>query len=359
MKNLIALLASLFFSILLLEGFLHLYNPFAPRIQGDQIVLPANKVYDIENQQLSRLAPHILHTKNSLGFRGPEPADALSELTSLICIGGSTTECFYIRDGQDWPAQLYERLKDSIPNLWINNAGLDGHSTWGHRLLLEQHVFKMKPKYLLMLCGINDLGRSDISDYDTRQIRKKEEPGAGIREWIIRHSQILSTIRTIRLGLKAQKQGVNHSDLKLSEFPALHQEQAARDSALASQLPLISQYGQRLDGIMKATKANGIQLILMTQPMLWGNTSDPVTGQFLGDYEITPGMSSGLRWELLQAYNQKAVEVALQNQVPVIPLADSLEKSTQYFYDEIHFTPEGCTRISEIIAPSLKTIMQP
>lgn len=359
MKNLIALLASLAFSILLLEGFLHIYNPFAPRIQGDQIVLPVNKVYDIENQQLSRLAPHIVHTKNSLGFRGPEPAGTISDLTSLICIGGSTTECFYIGDGEDWPARLYERLKDSIPNLWINNAGLDGHSTWGHRLLLEQHVFQMKPKYLLMLCGINDLGRSDISDYDTRQLRKADEPASGFREWIIRHSQILSTIRTIRMGLKAQKQGVNHSDLKLSELPTLHQEQAARDSALASQQTLITQYGQRLDGIMKATKANGIQLILMTQPMLWGNTADPVTGQFLGDYEITPEMSSSLRWELLQAYNQKAVEVALQNQVPVIPLADSLEKSTRYFYDEIHFTPEGCTRISEIIAPRLKTIIQP
>jgi hypothetical protein len=81
---------------------------------------------------LEGLEARIVHRKNSLGFRGPElPAD-YAERLSIIAVGGSTTECFYIPDGKTWPDLPADSLGGNFSGLWLDNAGLDGHSTWGH-----------------------------------------------------------------------------------------------------------------------------------------------------------------------------------------------------------------------------------
>src|SRR4051812_14674097 len=105
-KNLLAVGFGLFAALLLAEGVLRIYNPFAVRIKGDRIMLPVNQKYVWPNKHLPQLDDTIHHSKNSLGFRGPEkPANFDSALT-IITIGGSTTECAYLSDGHDWPAVL-------------------------------------------------------------------------------------------------------------------------------------------------------------------------------------------------------------------------------------------------------------
>lgn len=357
-KNVFALLISLVVSVLLLEGFLHIYNPFAPRIQGNQIVLPQNRVYHIHNDKLKRLPPEIVHTKNKLGFRGENPPSEQENILSIICVGGSTTECYYLNDGQDWPAQLQKKLSGTRPNVWINNAGLDGHSTWGHSLLLQQHVFKLHPQAILMLCGVNDIGRTDISEYDLKQIKKEEEAPLSFKESLLRNSQILNTIRTIRMGLKAQQHGVNHSDLDLSSLDTLNLSTEKLDSARQSHKQMISAYGKRLELIIKDCQAHKTPLILMTQPMLWGNAIDPTTKVYLGNIKLEDNLNSLMRWEIMEAYNTKLREVAEIYKVPVIDLAQKLEKNYDYFYDEIHFTPNGSNRIAEIIQSEIQQYLQ-
>jgi len=357
-KNIIALAFSLVVSIALLEIFLNIYNPFAPRIQGDQIILPVNKIYNIENDKLSRLDKNIIHTKNGLGFRGPEAPANLSEIPSLLCVGGSTTECYYLNDQYDWPAQLFTQLKDSISGLWINNAGLDGHSTWGHHLLLNQHIFKLKPRYILMLCGVNDLGRNDISEYDLKPVTKEDSYTPGIREWIIRKSQILSTTRTIKMSLNAQKQGVSHENLILKEQEILEIPVERGDSILSHHYPMIEAYGKRLEGIMEACKKNQINLILLTQPMLWGDVQDSLTGVYLGNLKLNDSINSNLKWKIMESYNERAKNIALQQNIPVIDLANLLEKNSLYYYDGIHFTNEGSQRIATLISPGIKSIIR-
>jgi lysophospholipase L1-like esterase len=336
-KNIIVLGISLIFSILILEIFLHIYNPIAPRIQGNKIILPINKVYSIRNDKLSRLDKEITHTRNGLGFRGNEPPEDLNSIPSIICIGGSTTECYYLNDGQDWPAQVFNSLKDSIPNLWINNAGLDGHSTWGHSILLKQHIFKLKPRFVLMLCGINDVGREDISDYDTRQIKQDDNSVPSIRDWFIGTSQILTTIRTIRMSMQASKQGVSHTDLDLNDLEKIEVAEYQIDSIISSHKKLVDLYGNRLENIINDCKNNQIQLILMTQPMLWGNGIDPRTGLELSNLKINDYLNSKIQWQLMEIYNVKAKMIAEKFEIPVIDLANKLEKNSEYLrWDPFH-----------------------
>jgi lysophospholipase L1-like esterase len=231
----------------------------------------------------------------------------------------------------------------------VNNAGLDGHSTWGHQLLLEQYILKLKPRYVLILAGINDVGREDIGYYDQKQKRPEPAPVRGIKDFIKQKSQIYNTIHTIQMGLKAIQKGVGHSDMDLKTLSKIQNSNTQIDSAVLSHRTLVEKYTERMGNIIKTCRENGIIPILITQPMLWGDTTDPITGVYLGDIEMTQESNSLMRWKIMEAYNHALKTLGNEQQVEVIDLANLLEKSSLYFYDEIHFTSEGSMTVARII----------
>src|SRR5438552_7656791 len=128
-----------------LEIGLRIYNPFPFRVRGDRIVLPVHQRYTIAHTGAARLDPVTHVTKNSLGFRGPEPPRDWSRRVTLLTIGGSTTECLFLSDGKTWTDALARRLASVRPDAWVNNAGLDGQSTYGHLTLLRSFVVALQP----------------------------------------------------------------------------------------------------------------------------------------------------------------------------------------------------------------------
>lgn len=133
-------------SFVLIEAGLRIFNPVEMRLRGDQVHLPFFKHYEIKVNAGGKLDPVITHTRNSLGFRGQGlPKDWSSRLT-ILAIGGSTTENFYISDGNTWPELLGGHLKKAFDGVWINNAGLLGHSTYGHIHLVRQYVDRTSPQ---------------------------------------------------------------------------------------------------------------------------------------------------------------------------------------------------------------------
>src|SRR5919199_1131083 len=87
-----------FLALLLLEVLLQIHNPLQARIKGNRIVLTTNKTYHIKNDIIKGLDPEITVTRNSLGFRGPNPPKDLDKYLSVVTIGGSTTQCFFLSD---------------------------------------------------------------------------------------------------------------------------------------------------------------------------------------------------------------------------------------------------------------------
>ena len=151
---------------LLLEIVLRIYNPFHFRIKGDHIVLPVNKSFTVYNNDIPVLDKKIIHTKNNIGFRGPEKPDSLSKYLSVITVGGSTTECPYIADGKTWSDYLYRALQAEFEPCWLNNAGIAGHSTFGNIAMLQDQVSALHPKVVLFLVGVNDIERTDLNASD-------------------------------------------------------------------------------------------------------------------------------------------------------------------------------------------------
>ena len=110
-KNIGALLIGFLFAIAILEVFFSLYNPFGFRQKGDKIVLPSDYKITYDNRTIEGLDSIIIHTKNSLGFRGLEIPKDTNNWLSIISVGGSTTECFYISDEKDWGCVVRKKIK--------------------------------------------------------------------------------------------------------------------------------------------------------------------------------------------------------------------------------------------------------
>ena len=161
-----------------LEVTLRVHNPFETRVIGDKIVLPANRTYEYKNDLSEKLDRKITHIKNSLGFRGDEPPVDFNFALTVVTVGGSTTESIYISDGETWSDTLSLRLAESFRDTWLNNAGLDGHSTYGHLILMKDHVKVLRPDITIFLVGLNDLSRNDPSTADLDSLKSEISLGS-------------------------------------------------------------------------------------------------------------------------------------------------------------------------------------
>ena len=106
----------------------------------------------------------IYRTINNIGFRGPDLPIHSSSLYKIIACGGSTTICQYLSDGNDWPNLVGNALHKLDSSIWMNNAGMDGQSTFGHIAVLPEKILSQKPQMIIFLVGCNYVLRDRTAD---------------------------------------------------------------------------------------------------------------------------------------------------------------------------------------------------
>ncbi len=345
-----ALAVGLVLAALAAELALRIHNPIPLRLRGKDIVLPANTVTVVHNLDSTRLGDDILVTRNSFGFRGPEPPADFERALSIVTVGGSTTEDRFLSDGETWTDLLGARLADSFTDTWVNNAGLDGHSTFGHLHLLDQVLLDLAPDYLVFLVGINDVDRDDANHYDLK-VRPGDEP---LGQRIVRNSELLSTLLVIRRSLRALDLGVGHiAEMHLEKCPVGRDDPAQQAELERRQRELcLPRYHERLELLIDLARDGGIEPVLVTQPALFGDALDPTTGLAIGE-RMHEGRSASLHGRILESFNDVTRDVGRRRSVLVIELARELPKDTSVFYDWMHFSNRGAEAAAEIIARQL------
>jgi len=360
------LLGKLLFSVLLFlclfEGALRIYNPIPFRLKGDKIILPINQTYQFDLDAMSKVDKHLLHTKNSLGFRGEEMPKDFENLLSIIAVGGSTTECFFLSNGQDWPTLLGDEIKGKFSKkVWINNAGLNGHSSFGHLILLKDYLVKLKPKVILFLIGVNELFYANKMNVYDRNMTKD-----GNLSWmnmLARKSEVLGLLANFKSVYQARvfaKSMVD--DLDLTRLKTLKIDAQTQQKLFHEHEGYIESYKQRLRQLIEISRTNGILPIFITQPTLVGVGRDPITGVDLENLDLN-GLAnvSGngqTFYALLERYNDAMREASVEAGVHYVDLAKKLPKNSNYYYDLIHFTKLGSEKISEILTLDLIPYLQ-
>jgi lysophospholipase L1-like esterase len=349
LKNGALLVLGCLVALVLLEVLLRIHNPLEMRFRPDRIVLPVNKHYIINNVgKFTKLPPTTIHTKNALGFRGaPPPADFKDYLT-LVTVGGSTTECFYLSDGRAWPAVLGKELSHNFNRVWLNNAGLDGATTYRHIVLMQDYIDKLRPKVVLFLIGINDVGAGNLDETEGHP------HGHYLRDlWrsYLYRSEVYCLEQNLYHYLIAQRRGLKHEEINLRKVGTLDQppaglEQQTLQDYRAHSLPF---FAQRVQELVRICRSHGIEPVLITQPTLYGPGIDPVTGVNLATIRVRGNFNGRMMYDFIELYNDVTRQVAKKDGVLLIDLARELPRNSAYYYDYLHYTEPGAAAVAALI----------
>ena len=350
-KNLLAFLIGLLLAFVLLELFLRLWDPFHFSVSGNHIVLLSN-YKTVLHPRVPKLDENVIYSRNNIGFRGQEyPPDASDRIT-IFTVGGSTTECKLLSDSNTWTQLLDQRLRSNCPQIWMNNAGFDGHTTLGHRVLVRDYLVKMKPSYIIFLTGANDVEVSGLNEQE-RQVMKTID-FSSFRNFYLslcNHSKAASLVLNFYRYKLSSNKGLIHNESNLSA-PIKTISKEERQERLNRQEKYLFSYRDRLNSLINICIAHHIKPILLTQPYLGGEVTDPATGKYLGDLQ-TGKFNTASQAEVLEKYNDVVREFKSTG-IHVIDLAQMMPKNSIYYYDFIHFTNEGAKEVSDILYRELK-----
>jgi lysophospholipase L1-like esterase len=352
-KNLFYLVYLAIITLLLLEALLRVYNPFNFRIKGDRILLQANEKFVIYNKDLPGTDDTIVHTKNSLGFRGPDMPDSFRKYLSVITVGGSTTECGYISDGKTWPDILYGKLRSSFKYVWLDNAGLAGHSTFGHTVLLEDYLVKLKPKVILFLVGCNDILLDSLRPSDKSNM--KGFYASSFFTYLSKNSELCNVLANLYRSdvIKKNRLDDHYYDLRKHRNDNFTLPDNIFNEKLGITRKYLDAYKERLQHLADVCMKNGIVPVLITQPAMYGEGVDAVTGVDLESVKHDENTSGKLWWSELALYNDATKEIAERNHLLVIDLAALLPKGSAYFYDYVHYNITGNRKVGELVYDKL------
>jgi len=358
-KNLLVLLVSFVVVLSFCELILRVYNPLGFRIKGNKIILPVNKKEIIHHEHgLGKLDKIVVHQRNSLGFRGPEPSADFSRDLTIVTVGGSTTECFGLAEDKTWPHVLGVNLQRRFTRLWLNNAGLSGNSTFGHGILMQDYLVKLNPKVVIFLVGINDLGIRGERDFDQRihgvNLRSLERFLASAAV----HSELAAAgVNLYRYYFPKTVMINNQNDPQEIDFKKLPQFEVSGEARAAiikdHQDHYVRPYKARLEKLLAICREHNILPVLLTQPVLYGEGVDEASGVDLGHRFVARDMDGATAWQVLDLYNGVTREVGREGGVVVIDLAREMPKNSAYYYDLMHYTNAGAARMADIVAAQL------
>jgi len=169
--NVAILLAAVTISLAALEVAARLL-PIDPRLRAGKIALPANTSLTLHNVD-PRLDPEVVVHRNDVGLRGPARSDRRPDALAILTVGGSTTESIKFNHETSWPGLLDRGLRRHFADVWLNNAGINGQTTFGHLVLLTDHLLGLDPQVVLFLIGVNDVG------HDAPESPRRADEGRG------------------------------------------------------------------------------------------------------------------------------------------------------------------------------------
>jgi len=231
------------------------------------IIRNRKTIYSTENIYGSSL-PSVVYTRDSNGLRGD--CKSTSEI-KILTVGGSTTDQRMVPDGMTYQDVLQEKIKSELKrdDICVSNAGVDGHSTFGHLASFDYwypNINNLNPKYFLFYIGINDARFRDkpVSRFDNL----KRDDESVIWETIRQKSAFWSLAKSIRdLSLQLNSKNVGHLSSIPSESDYVVEQPSVESKELISANSKL--FAQRLQLLLLKVKQFGAIPICVSQPHLF------------------------------------------------------------------------------------------
>lgn len=283
------------------------------------------------------------YARNQYGLR--DDCESPSEI-EILTIGGSTTDQKYVSFTSTYQEILEEYLKDFDDSFGcVSNAGVDGHSTWGHLFSFE-HWFPLipglNPKIIMLYIGVNDadfLRAFSPNKFDTKRTD-------GLKSFLKRFeivNGILPIYRVVR-----QKSG-NASAAYGGHVPRQYTQANYTVRIPNEQTDILSEqnslaFHSRMEALLEEIHSLGATPLCVTQPHRFVKEKD---GVIWGVENVFGDGFSGIDYDhSIRKLNNVIFELCGENTVDLY----NHKFSYSHFYDAVHTTATGSEEIGKIVA---------
>lgn len=355
--KILAIAIGIIIAYIITEILLRVYNPISLPNKKSIFINYDAKIKIINDKHLQGIDDTIYVTKNVYGFRGG--IIKKHHKKKVLFMGGSTTECFYVSDGEDWPSIIGNRLSNMDSTIWTNNAGISGHSTFGHLMMMDYIIKETHPDYIIFMVGINDMYRNDGT---TRDKNTSWRYSSNLKYFIFKNSIIAQDIAYIYGIQKAQKVGISDRNIDFGSMKK-HDNRSDIYKNIHGKIQPISRddgFKNRLQKLIDICKESDIKPVFVTQSTILGGI-DIFTGKdFSSDiyFNNNPYCSAyGCDSISRNTYRTILKSVAAKNNMPCIDLELLLPKDSRYYYDFIHYTKLGNKKVAEVLYPKIAELV--
>ena len=317
----------------------NMFSPYLPLRPHNKMELHVN---------LSGVSPFAYNTTNEWGLRGDEPPADWDNFFTVVVIGGSTAQCYYLDDHKTWPYLLQEKLKSFHPNTWVGNGGISGHSTRAHILFVREVISKIRPKTVILLVGVNDLWYS--TNDEARTFGNPAER-AGWKFFVLGNSRLVQVLFLWKIILYDNVVVLERS-ANGNFVPEPLTQELEIPSDLRLMLPSLDEYGKNIHTIIADLKSMKVTPIFLTQPLRFDSTVmwKSVVGWEYAVNGKKGKLSAATYAKMLGIFNEELVRVCAAEGVEVYDLASEIPRRGDFFYDFMHFNEKGAMLVAEKVA---------
>jgi lysophospholipase L1-like esterase len=299
---------------------------------------------------------------NRVGMRAREWDPAARR---VLCVGGSTTICFYLDDDKAWPQRLMALLNEggASPPAWVGNVGKSGLDTYHHLELLRRLPEAAQVDLVIVLAGVNDLAHSvRVPHHSRRRLAASSvfDAGGTLNPTQPYFKQAFSYRALRGLARVAGRSSIDEEDERGRSYAQRRERRrrAAKDYPLPPLDADLRLYQENLAAIAALARASGSRVLFLTQPTIWQDPMPPElealtwfrtlggTGRTLSSPDLARGMA---------LFNQAMLDFCReQPAAECLDLAPLIPKDAVHFYDDEHFTEAGSERVARAVADYLR-----
>ena len=295
---------------------------------------------------------YIHYSRDQWGLRGESfknPSDV-----RMLTVGGSATDQRYINEGETWQDVMATTLKDRGIDFPVANAGIDGHSTFGHILALQtwlKQIEELEPEFIGFYVGVNDLRRRQATEYDMN-LGYYYDDGLHFIRKIMQKSAFYHLFRVINgvLVAKSKKAGHTKVDFSALNWKAETWNRRKIEEYSDENRKALDQYASRLELLCTLTRTFGSTPVYITQASSRGFDHGK-------QFEYSRDFGNEFVY-MLRVFNNATMNVCQQCSGAIcIDMARELRFVSSDYYDTAHNTPAGAKKIGRYLANKMAGIV--
>lgn len=342
--QILIVILSCFMAIVIVELVLRILNANNPwaRTSEANILRNFQFTYDI-NQLYENDISSVDYVRNQYGLRDSCKSPAEIE---ILTIGGSTTDQRYVSFHSTYQNIIEERIRMYSDTFGcVSNAGIDGHSTWGHLYSFKNWfplIPELNPKIILLYVGVNDANFHRHSSPNTGFDTERTDDGI---KGFLRRFEIINTLLPIYRLIRQNNKSLAYA----GHAPTMYTDKDYTVNVMNEKTELLSKqnalgFRSRMEKLLNEIhKLNAVPLCV-TQPHRYVKE---INGEMLGVENILGDDFSGIDYDYsIKRLNEVIFDLCGSNIVDLY----SHEFSNSHFYDGVHTTARGSEEIGRIIS---------